>query len=145
MKVHFISKIKSDLVSKDKVIEIIEDFLESWHLNQPELGIHIVDSVEMQTINRNYRKIDKSTDVISFPIDEPFKKAIKQEQGQLCILGDIFICPKYIKKNSKDFGSELESELEKVIKHGLTHLLGFGHKTKQEQKKFDKIVNRNDI
>jgi len=141
MKVHFISKIKSDLVSKERVVEIITGFLESWHLDQPELGIHVVGLDEMQTINKNYRKIDKPTDVISFPIDEPLKKATKQEQGELCILGDIFICPKYIKESSTDF----DQELEKVIKHGLTHLLGFDHKTKQEQEKFDKIVNRNDI
>lgn len=141
MKVHFISKIKTDLVSKDKAVEIVRDFLESWHLDQPELGIHIVDLAEMQTINKHYRKIDKPTDVISFPIDEPLKKSFKQEQGELCILGDIFICPEYIKENATDFNKELE----KVIKHGLTHLLGFEHKTKQEQEKFDKIVNRNDI
>jgi len=107
-----------------------------------ECGLHIVKKKEMKEFNQKFRKINKPTDVLSFPIDEPLRKIrnpkseIRKQKNETVskfeirnssleiILGDIFICTEMMRP---------ETSLEKTFIHGLLHLLGLNH---QEQKKY---------
>ncbi len=84
-----------------------------------------------------------STDVLSFPLYKnltEIKKALKQSP---IFLGDIFICEAVAKKQAKEFGHSLTKEMTELAQHGLLHLLGFDHKTKNQKKqmvKIDKLI-----
>lgn len=77
-----------------------------------EVDIKFVDKDEMQELNKKYRKIDKPTDVLSFPIYEKVKSDTKAP----ILLGDIVICPEMA-----------EESILKLIEHSILHLLGFHH------------------
>jgi probable rRNA maturation factor len=145
-------------LSREQIKKIVTDFLQPFDLGKLELGIHLISEQEIKRINRSYRNKDQSTDVISFPIDEPLKKK-KEEKSQprenrrrdnrrnrFVILGDIFLSPEVIKKevggDKKTDSNKLATEIIKSIKHGLTHLLGFSHRTDREKKDFNRIINQ---
>lgn len=91
-----------------------EQQAEKWGLTGDfEVNVEIVTPKKMQALNKKFRQIDKTTDVLSFPIFKTFEK-IKKTTGPRH-LGDIFI-----NKNDGD-------KLEFLVKHGIDHLLGFHH------------------
>ncbi|MCK9368968.1 rRNA maturation RNase YbeY [Candidatus Dojkabacteria bacterium] len=75
------------------------------------VSIIFVSEKEIQKLNKEYRKVDESTDVLSFNFDKPD------------LLGEVYICYDYIARTSKD-----ENEVYRVIIHGILHLLGYDHK-----------------
>lgn len=92
-----------------------------------EVGVNYISSAKIKTLNSRYRHIDKSTDVLSFPI----YKNIKQIQASPNLtnnLGDIFVCLPEAKKNAQEKNISLDEEIIFLIVHGLKHLLGFHHR-----------------
>ena len=86
------------------------------------VNLVLVDDDTIRKINKQYRGLDKRTDVISFP----------SECKEIPLLGDIIIDIK-IAYNQKG-NMEIESELQRIFLHGLMHLLGYDHiSTKQRQ------------
>jgi probable rRNA maturation factor len=92
-------------------------------------GILITGDAEMHTLNREYRGIDQTTDVLSF--DENY---IDPESG-LEYLGDIIISVPRAKKQALEGGHKLEQEIQVLVVHGILHLSGYDHNTKSKQKK----------
>ncbi len=124
---------------RKKIKKLSQNFLDNFSIKGYQLGVHLITQEEIRRINQSYRNKNEKTDVISFPIDEPLKNKGKLNEEHI-ILGDVFIAPQVVKKQTeKDF----KKEFIKVLKHGLVHLLGFDHKSKQEQEKFDKIMKGN--
>jgi probable rRNA maturation factor len=101
-----------------KTIEkVVKDFFLKNYLNlQATINITFVDSDKIQSLNKTYRKIDKPTDVLSFPIFKHFKDIPKNSPY---ILGDIIICPDK---------TNLDKELPSLIFHSLNHLIGKHHR-----------------
>lgn len=85
--------------------------------NKLEIEIIFANEEEMRSLNNEHRKIDKSTDVLSFP-QEQFPESLVN------ILGSIVICLNKV--------SEKKEDPSDVIKHGLLHLLGFDHETDEK-------------
>jgi probable rRNA maturation factor len=75
----------------------------------------------MQKLNKNFRKKNKPTDVLSFDLRE----------GNY--LGEIIICPKVVKDNAKKYGVTAKKEMLKVFAHGILHLLGYDHEQSKSQ------------
>ncbi|MCX6811801.1 MAG: rRNA maturation RNase YbeY [Candidatus Berkelbacteria bacterium] len=90
-----------------------------------ELGLKLTDNAEIQKLNQKYRDIDEPTDVLSFSIDIPDKKAKKIN----LILGDIVISTEFAKEYSRKDNKTVKDELIELFKHGLLHLAGYDHKT----------------
>ncbi len=88
-----------------------------------ELSITFIDDKHMRELNRNYRNIDRTTDVLSFP---------QGEGPDLTLLGDIVISLDTARRHSESYGVTLHEELKKLIIHGILHLLGHDHKKKKE-------------
>ncbi len=88
-----------------------------------ELCISFIGDVKMRELNRTYRQIDRTTDVLSFP---------QGEGPDFTLLGDIIISLDTARRHSKSYGVTLHEELKKLIIHGVLHLLGHGHKKKKE-------------
>ena len=67
--------------------------------------------------------MDRPTDVLSFECDG----AIVEDGSEICLLGDIVICPEVCKNQCEDFGNTFEEELRLLTCHGVLHLLGYDH------------------
>jgi len=94
-----------------------------------ELDLSIVNEREMAKINNDYRKIDRSTDVLSFPIYEKNKLLTLIKDAAIRILiGQIVICFPVAKREAKNKNISTKEEIGYLFLHGLDHLLGYHHK-----------------
>lgn len=100
-----------------------------------DLGILLTSEKGMQTYNRDYRGIDKPTDVLSFPFypdlapDDKIQAPSDEEKN----IGDIIICPAYAQTTLVDWDQSLEERLDGLLVHGLCHLLGYDHETDEQE------------
>lgn len=96
------------------------------NLNAPkdsELSISFIDDKRMRELNRTYRNIDRTTDVLSFP---------QGEGPDTTLLGDIVISTETAGRHGISYGITTEEEIKKLIVHGILHLFGYDHKKKKE-------------
>ena len=113
---------------------------------KPTMGVTLVDNDFIHALNRDYRKIDRPTDVISFAFLDGIKN--KQElfnSKEEVDLGEIYISiPKAIEQ-AKEYGHGEKREFCFLFVHGLLHLLGYDHMTKEDETVMfdlqDKILN----
>lgn len=96
---------------------------------QSELGIRLVTSAEMTSLNKQWMGEDGATDVLSFPIDE-----MRPGQSDPGVIGDIVLCPSYALGNTLKNGKSLDEELQLLTAHGILHLLGYDHRNKPDEK-----------
>ena len=89
-----------------------------------EVSLSIVDKDQIHILNRDYRDVDRPTDVLSFPMDE---EGFDNEGNPILLLGDIVICLDVAKEQAADFGHSLEREIMYLICHSTLHLLGYDH------------------
>jgi probable rRNA maturation factor len=89
-----------------------------------ELSLTFIDDRSMRRLNRQWRNIDRATDVLAFP----------QDGGpDYTLLGDIVISLETAERQSVRYGNTLREEIKKLIVHGALHLLGHDHKKKREK------------
>ena len=91
----------------------------------------LVDEDKIQQLNREYRKIDRVTDVISFA----FEDNDKRRYNNIRILGEIYICIPRMKQQAEEYGHGEVRELAFLGVHGLLHLLGYDHMQKEDEEK----------
>jgi len=105
--------------------ETIKKFCQKNSLN-PKLSVSIffISDQKMRSLNKKYRQINKTTDILSFPIWEKLHDIPKKGEVNL---GDIFISSKEFIKNAAIKKISPEAELEFLIIHGLNHLIGKHH------------------
>lgn len=109
-----------------------------------EVNVLITDSDGIRTYNREYREIDKETDVLSFPAvdyEKPADFALVEEHeldymnpdsGEL-FLGDIMLCTQRIFSQAQEYGHSVRREFAFLIAHSMLHLLGYDHMTTEEE------------
>ena len=99
-----------------------------------EVDVSLVDEETIHQINRDYRNVDRVTDVISFAFnddDSDLGKIVGDDIPRL--LGEIFICVPRALEQAKEIGNTPERELSFLFVHGLLHLLGYDHMTKEDE------------
>lgn len=109
----------------------IKKCLKQENITNARFNIILTNNKEIKELNTKYRNINKETDVISFALEDE-----KEENTYLNkrILGDIYISVDKAKQQSKEYGHSLKRELSFLSVHGLLHLLGYDHMTKEEEK-----------
>lgn len=113
---------------KDTIIKTIKKVLELEEVGEDaEVSVSFVDDSEIQKLNRDFRGVDSSTDVLSFPIDDEFKLG-----GN--ILGDVIINMKRVLEQAKEFSHSNERELSYLTCHSVLHLLGYDHIEDRDKK-----------
>ncbi|MBP5445608.1 MAG: rRNA maturation RNase YbeY [Acholeplasmatales bacterium] len=136
MKINFINETKEVVTDYKKLIRDIFKFDKSKTI----MNIIFVTDEEIQRINREYRNIDRITDVISFALNDEKEFLIKTEE-----LGDIFICLDQAKRQANEYNHSLDREIGFLSVHGYLHLHGYDHQTKEDEevmfKKQDEILN----
>ncbi|MCR5787222.1 MAG: rRNA maturation RNase YbeY [Acholeplasmatales bacterium] len=96
------------------------------------MNIIFVDSDTIREMNRDYRGIDRVTDVISFALNDSEDDYDLPEDNYE--LGDIFICIDKAIEQAKDYGHSVEREMGFLAVHGYLHLCGYDHMTEDEEK-----------
>ena len=91
-----------------------------------EVDVSIVDNAQIQEINREHRKIDAVTDVLSFPLGENGHYDVNPETGAK-MLGDIVLSIERAVEQAEQFGHSLQREIGYLTVHSILHLLGYDH------------------
>lgn len=110
--------------------KVIDKAIELEKIDNVEFNIIIVDNEKIHEINREYRYIDRPTDVISFALedDESFPGL------ETRVLGDIYISLDKVYEQSEAYGHSFFRELAFLTVHGLLHLLGYDHMQLEDEK-----------
>ncbi|RKO66239.1 rRNA maturation RNase YbeY [Desulfofundulus salinus] len=94
-----------------------------------EVSLVFVDDEYIHRLNREYRGVDRPTDVLSFALQEgePMPDA-----GEETLLGDVVISLETARRQSEEYGHSFEREVAFLVAHGVLHLLGYDHLTEEE-------------
>lgn len=111
-------------------------------LAKAELSLVLTDDAAIHKINRQWRHKDKATDVLSFPQLSP-KELQTMSANAPWMLGDIIISIPTAKRQAKERGHGLRKELERLLVHGLLHLLGYDHEIgEKEARRMQRLERR---
>ena len=127
MIINFVNETKTDTKAMEKLINKI---FKQFKRRKDIFSIIFVDKEEIQRINKEYRNIDRVTDVISFAYnDDETDTAYAGDE-----IGDIFICLDRAAEQAVEYEHSLEREVGFLAVHGYLHLKGYDHMTKEEEK-----------
>jgi|LGVE01.1.fsa_nt_gb probable rRNA maturation factor len=127
---------RSDLDVNECLLEEIEFVMTRTLLHQEigiecEISFSFVDSKEIQSLNQEYRGINKSTDVLSFPmydhLIDQLEEVIQNNRCLPLLIGDIVINTEQAKIQAEEYGHSLQRELCYLSVHSVLHLLGYDH------------------
>ena len=111
--------------ARENLIRLAEKILLYLDLSpQSELCLSLVSDRDMRELNRQYRRIDTTTDVLCFP---------QKSEANPDLLGDIVISYQTAVRHSRKLRISVEEELRLLLVHAVLHLLGFDHKKKKER------------
>ena len=98
------------------------------------LSVTFVDNKFIHQLNKEYRNVDRPTDVISFAFLDGDEQRDEKLHGKGPVpLCDIYISVEKAKEQAEEYGHPLERELSFLFVHGLLHLLGYDHMTKEDE------------
>ena len=120
-----------------KMTEAAEYAVESENMHnldkqRCEISVTFVDLDEIHELNKQYRGVDKPTDVLSFPQFDDLEEEIP-EVCEIC-LGDVVICEQKAREQAEEVGHSFERELVYLFTHSVLHLLGYDHMEEDEKK-----------
>lgn len=108
--------------------KFVKEILEKLKLEKgTEVSITFTNNEEIHQLNKEYRDIDRPTDVLSFPFYNSFNLPVK-------MLGDVIISLEKAESQSEEYGHSFKREISFLIVHGILHLLGYDHHTPEEEK-----------
>lgn len=124
------SIIDNDLYQNyDYLNEVINHTLEVMDAKESIFTIIFVTPEEIHELNKQYRGVDRVTDVISFALEDAHDVSLSDVR----VLGDIYICVDRMKEQALEYGHSETRELSFLTVHGLLHLLGYDHQTKEDE------------
>jgi len=129
-KIFIFQEIKEEIKELKEVKKVLSYASKKEKLDHITFNVILVDQNQIHKLNREYRNIDRPTDVITFALEED-KKIVTQSKYR--ILGDIYISYDQAKEQALKYGHSLLRELSFLAVHGFYHLLGYDHMTKEEE------------
>lgn len=125
---------------EDTIQLVLEKCFETEKMEDTNLSVSITltNPENIQKMNRQYRNIDKATDVLSFPMfeQEELQEIINQKEHMVAdVLGDIVISISKVEEQAKEYGHSFERELAYMVVHGFYHLMGYDHIKEEDKKK----------
>ena len=118
-----INNVIQEIFENKKLIKVMKDS----GMKEVSFSLILLENLEAKKLNSYFRNKNKIPDILSFPFGE--------KDGKKNILGDIVITPKMLKKNYK----AIKEGYQKLLVHGLLHLLGFDHVRDSDFKKMNEI------
>lgn len=122
---------KNEIIIK----QVLKECYKTEKLNPEYLYVNIIltNPENIRKFNKEYRNIDKETDVLSFPM---FEKEELSNFKSCCreVLGDIIISVDRVEKQAEEYGHSFERELSYMVVHGFYHLMGYDHIQEEDKK-----------
>ena len=115
-----------------KTAQAILDLLDR---QESELSLALVGDREIQELNARYRNKNEPTDVLSFPFDASVPAGNR-------MLGDVVISVDRAERQARMRGKRLETEIERLLIHGILHLLGYDHERSESEAKAMRALER---
>ena len=129
MEIGIFNQTNDDLTSElKKVHEVLIHGLKKINIDEAVFNIIIVDNPYIHQLNKEYRNIDRETDVITFALEDD-----KTFNPEIRILGDVYISIDKARSQSVEYGHSLLRELCFLAVHGMLHLLGYDHMKKEDE------------
>ena len=113
----------------DFLYSVLDAALVHENVENAIFSVVFVDDEEIHKMNREYRGIDRVTDVISFALEDNEDIVY----NDLRMLGDIFICIPQMKRQATEYGHSEKRELAFLAVHGILHLLGYDHMNEEDE------------
>ena len=133
-----------DIKQNDELESIVEKVIQKCfeveNINPTSLYICVTltNPKNIRELNKEYRNIDKETDVLSFPMfeREELDKLVRENETQLLqdVMGDIIISIERVEEQAKEYGHGFEREFAYMLVHGFYHLRGYDHITDEQRK-----------
>lgn len=139
------SEVKLDLPLEETARMVIEAALDELGCPyEAEISLLITDNSRIREMNRQFRQIDRATDVLSFPMiqfehpgdfafleEEEPEECFNPETGEL-VLGDIVISAEKVLEQAEEYGHSVKREYAFLIVHSILHLTGYDHMVPEE-------------
>ena len=129
----------SGLLSEKWLTHVVESALSAAGVDEA-VGIELVIATDdtVHELNRTYRGIDATTDVLAFAFSEPSQSEDKQfvmPPGEVHNLGEVIVSYPRAERQAAEHGHSIEQELSLLIAHGVLHLLGYDHEEPDDERK----------
>ena len=120
MPVDIVSRVRGRKLPLRRIQRTAEKILDFVDESDSELSLALVDNVAITKLNKKYRRKPKPTDVLSFQVETPMN-------GDPKLLGDVVISIDQAREQAKTGGWTLSQEIDRLLIHGILHLLGYDH------------------
>lgn len=130
MNVEIFNETNKELKELDTLPALIDYMITYEKLGNVIFNVILVDEEKIHELNKEYRGIDRPTDVITFALEDT--EDIVYEDFRL--LGDIYICLEKVYEQAEEYGHSVLRELSFLTVHGFLHLLGYDHMTEEDEK-----------
>ena len=145
-KIGIFNQTDEEIKELDLLKKVLEHAIEKEKLENVEFNVIIVNNDYIHELNKNYRNIDRETDVITFAIEDDDEVINASEQR---VLGDIYISVDKAHLQAKEYGHSFKRELIFLGVHGFYHLLGYDHMNEEDEKvmfgKQEEVLNECEI
>ena len=135
-----INEYGNEIKDEETIKKVINTVIKKFDLEQAEFNIIFVDNEYIHKLNKEYRNVDRETDVITFALED--EEDINLDHR---ILGDVYISIPRAITQASEYGHSLTRELSFLTVHGMLHLLGYDHMEKEDEKVMfslqDEILN----
>ena len=118
-------------VRQSTLAHLTERILSAVGESRSELSLELIGERRMRRLNREYRKKDRSTDVLAFPIREAVMPRNMRPVTQM--LGDVVISLPTAVRQAREAGRLIDDELAMLLVHGVLHLCGYDHERNQRE------------
>lgn len=114
----------------DYLYDVLDAALKHENVSNAIFSVVFMNDEEIHEMNRDYRGVDRVTDVISFAFEDNNDLVY----NDIRMLGDIFICIPQMKRQAIEYGHSERRELAFLAVHGILHLLGYDHMNEEDEK-----------
>lgn len=130
-KIEIFNQTEENIEELETVEKVLYSAIEKEKLENTSFNLIIVNNDYIHELNKNYRNIDRETDVITFALEDDDTMVLPEG---IRVLGDIYISIDKAKQQAEEYGHTLLRELSFLAVHGFYHLLGYDHVTEEEEK-----------
>ena len=146
-----VNKEPEDLIIEDSIINdldsAVKNIVKLYDVSENEVSITLTNDKIIHKLNREYRGIDRPTDVLSFAFresDEPeinFDDDFESGTDNIDILGEIIISVERAQRQAEEYGHSFRREIVFLTVHGMLHLLGYDHIEEEERLEMEREQN----
>ncbi|GAB6180072.1 rRNA maturation RNase YbeY [Desulfotomaculum defluvii] len=131
-----VNNLQAEIAVNDELLQLLESVVtetlnSEGYATDAEVGLIFVDDNYIRSLNAEYRGIDKSTDVLSFALNEG--EDMPEDEDAEDLLGDIVISLPTAQRQAEEYGHSFQREVAYLTAHGSLHLLGYDHMTEEDR------------